>query len=308
MPNRLPVILMLGFLLVCALGLAQAKEPTNAAERPIRQEDILKLQADVLDTTRKTAESAIDQSRRVAESAIQSARDTNETLKTFVAGGSGLIAAILAIAAWFGWKEFSALKSEMNTRIESLLKTQLDQQISKANDQTIKRGQQLSLMAAELAYFNVGKARITTAPQGDERKAKAREYGPDLMINLMEIEAVAKAVEDARTLSWTFAERALLYYYADDFEKAVKEQQQAVELNPKDHWDRKLNLACMAARAFERDPLRGDMHEIAKRALTELQVRVSGEAAKAIVDDPDLATLFDREATLRDSLKNRITA
>ena len=268
------------------LMLAGAAGSQATPSKPAPGQDVLELQKDVLETTRKTAESAIEQTRKMAEQAIQAADRSNQMLQTVFGWSVIVLGVLVAFGAFVGWNELRDLRKAYARRFKAAVDAELD---------TFRtRSQAVTLMSIDIAQVVDEMSKLG---DGDKsRLGPARGY-------IEEVRKRAEELKHDRTVGWAWAQRALVCYYAGDYEEAFRAQKQASEprFNPMEWPDRSYNLACFAAKIYAKDSTRVEMRLLCVDVLQKLCASPQQEArqqAKGALTDEDLKAILALEPEL----------
>jgi len=260
---------------------------------------------------------AIESTKGAAEASIKASDRATEALKTAFQWGSGLVTAIVAVAAFLGYKSVSdaradqrraldEMKTEMrdragkeivsvNTQVETAVQNStkdLEAHIKQAKElsqQTQERGDLAFQIAQALARWNTNRTRVppTLSPARAER----------LKRDLYKLVELSEKLGDSHSLSYAHAELAHLCYRASQLRDAIGHERIAVRINP-GHWpDRYYNLGCFLELEFHRtggrdQQLRNDVKEMLSEFL-----RLGGDPL-IVLKDKDFRVLLDEETAL----------
>ncbi len=274
---------------------------------------------------------SIESTQSISAEAVKTAQASNAYAETIFKTWTVILGVVLAVAAFFGWKAFSDIKTttdaavatavaEMKEKADAALKDIVDKMEqqkralftefqSEKEALILSFTQQKEAMAAQYAALVAQSTEIsrlsnflnTDMASYNGRVAPVFEKTPsppdpllviELFQRLVIIEGYATKLDDVRTASWVASQRALLYFYTGRYKEALAQQEiSCTHTLPHTRFDRLRNLACMASKVFE---IEGDRAALQRsvEALTECESFVVPEQAKLLLGDPDLAAVF----------------
>lgn len=317
--NRQRILVAMG--LVFLLGL----HGTRAAA-PAQSDAATQTSESALESTRKTAEAAVAMSERSANRAAESAKiaidaaqtsmkvtedsakEAIDTIKEIYATVGIIAAIVVALAAFFGFREYRQLREGGEAMIQSALEKAKDEfakklevEIDKLRDTGLVRIHAATLISLDTTDVVRNLRDYNQSHDVDEKQ----EIRRGMVQQFKDLEENARALGDERTLSWVYAQRALMSYYEGDLDEAYRYQKLAVAANTLRRVDRHYNLAAIAARCHSLHPNR---NELLSEAVQELGVVLkSGSAfdARNALKDTDLTAVFRAHAPLKRDFEQR---
>jgi len=242
--------------------------------------------------------------KEVASAAIQSAaadadraaKDADRIAWCVTAMGA-LLAVLAGVAGVFGlregkeWRDLRQ-KFERETNEAILEANKVVQDVTQLLEEHKKNGE-ASLQRQNLLYDFIQARHLQTNYFGEKDLAVKRKQGTILTKVLGELLKKARVPStEGRILSWALAASAEVYSFLGDLELALKLGEESVNCNPDHQPDREFNVACYAAKVYNRDRTN-------KEALNNLThwllaaIAVDSNAAQDALTDDDLLPVLD---------------
>ncbi len=275
-------------------------EAAQVGTKSTSEANLSAVQVQVLEATRKTAESAIEQNKQAlaltqqtAIMAIEAAKASNEHIKGMFTWSASLLGILGGVMVVLGYRELRTIRKSFKTRLEGEVKNVLAQVLDDARE---KQGL-VTYMGVEVSTFSSFFEPIRTD------KAKIKTHSEALLAQVKNIEDYALQLDDKRTVSWAQSHRAVVYYYLEQYQPALSAQKEACKfIVPHTRFDRERNLACIAAKVFENsnDP---KAFELSVNTLGSLQQYVIPRQAMELVGDDDLKSVFEKTPQIKVDLQ-----
>ena len=248
-----------------------------------------------------TAETAM----KVTEASAQRAIDTIKEIYAIV----GIVAAIaVSVAGFFGLREYRQLRKGGEKMVQDALRQskaefeeKLNAELEKLKSTGLERIHTATLISLDTSDLLQNLKDYTAATDRDEKQYFRRT----MIQQFQDLEANATALKNERTLSWVWAQRALMSYYEDDLSEAYRYQKMAVASDKLDHVDRHHNLAAIAARLYR---LHQNREELLNEAARELEIVLRDGTrwdARNALKDTDLDIVFSTQPALRQRFEDR---
>jgi hypothetical protein len=302
---------------VCGARTAGAAEAADATTQTSES---------ALESTRKTAETAMSMSERSANRSAESAKaaidaaqtsmkvtedsakEAIDTIKEIYATVGIIAGIVVALAAFFGFREYKQLRKGGQAMIQSALDQakaefarKLDEEIEKLKTTGLTRIHAATLISLDTTDVVRNLRDYNQSSDPDEKQAIRQ----GMIEQFKDLEENARALDNKRTLSWVWAQRALMSYYEGDLEEAYRYQTMAVGSNSLHRADRHYNLAAIAARLYSLHPNRSELlNEAVKELGVVLKIGSRLDARNALRDD-DLSVVFKTHAPLKRDFEQR---
>jgi hypothetical protein len=306
---------------ICLLALVNVRPAVSMQESAPKQSA-----ESVLESTRKTAETAMtiseQSANRSAESAKtavdaaqtamkvtqDSAKEAVDTIKEIYTAIGIIAGIVVAVAAFLGFREVRLLREGGQALVQTALQQsraefeeKLNEELEKLKTKGLERIHAATLISLDTTDLlrNLGDYRMSI--DSDERS----EIRRTMMRQFHDLEANAQALNNDRTLSWIWAQRALMSYYEADWDEALKYQRLAVSANSLHQVDRNYNLAAITARIYSLHRNRDEMLEEAVRELETVLAKGSRWDARNALKDDDLANVFTTDTALKQRFEQK---
>jgi hypothetical protein len=248
-----------------------------------------------------TAETAM----RVTEASAKDAIDTIKEIYAIV----GIVAAIVvSVAAFFGLREYKQLRRGGEKMVRDALdqsKAEFEQRLNAELEKLKTAGLERVHKATLISLDTSDLLRTVTDYKRSADPDEKQYYRGALIRQFHDLEANATALKNERTLSWVWAQRALMSYYDDDMSEAYRYQKMSVDADKFNHVDRHHNLAAIAARLYLTHRNREELLSEAAKEL-EIVVRDGGRwDARNALHDSDLDIVFSTHPALQQRLQER---
>jgi hypothetical protein len=262
-----------------------------------------------------TAEMAM----RVTEASAKDAIDTIKEIYAIV----GIVAAIVvSVAAFFGLREYRQVREGGEKMVQDALRRskkefeeRLEDELEELREMGSERIHKTMLISLDTSDLPRTLTDYKAAIDQDEKQADPDEKQADpdekqylrgaLIERFKDLEDNANALKNERTLSWVWAERALMSYYEKDLSEAYRYQKMAVAADKLNHIDRHHNLAAIGARLYSEHRNR---NELLSEAAKELEIVLrdgSRWEVRSALRDSDLDIVFRTQPKLRQRFEER---
>lgn len=248
---------------------------------------------------------AAETAMRVTEATATEAVDTIKEIYAIV----GIVAAIaVSLAAFFGLREYRQLRKGGEKMVQDALrqaKAEFEQRLNEELESLRDTGLQRIHKATLISLDTSDLLRTLTDYKGS-RDADERQYlRGSLILRFKDLEDNANALNNERTLSWVWAQRALMSYYEEDMSEAYRYQRMAVDADRLNHVDRHHNLAAIAARLYRQHQNRKELLSEAAKELEIVLREGSRWEVRNALTDPDLGIVFSSTESTEPTLRQR---